>query len=143
MKNIKPEAGGSEIDILYPDRVLTVGGEIVTVRELAFAQTLRLEAAMGPLIRAFIELPEGDEPITARFEALFGEHAQAWMGFMATACDKPRDWVEQLSDADGRVLSMTVWSVNAAFFTQRVLSGMITRQSLNSGQSATANCTPH
>lgn len=135
----------SELDILYPERVLTLAGETVTVQELSFAQTLRLEASMAPLIQAFIDLPvDGDgEQVTAQLWTLFGEHAQAWIGFVATACGLPREWVEQLSDADGRALSMAVWSVNAAFFTRRVISGMIARRSATSAPLATPNCTPH
>lgn len=135
----------SEIDVLYPERVLTLAGEEITVRELAFAQTLRLEAAMAPMIQAFIDLPVDDdgERVTAQLWILFGEHAQAWIGFMATACGKPREWVEQLSDADGRALTMTVWGVNAAFFTRRVISGMIARRSATRVTSDMANCTPH
>lgn len=135
----------SDLDILYPDRELKLSGETITVRELAFAQTLRMEASMAPLIQAFIDLPtEGDgERVTAQLWALFGEHAHAWIGFMAAACGKSRDWVEQLSDADGRTLSMTVWSVNAAFFTRRVISGMIARRSATSAPSVMPNCTPH
>lgn len=138
----KPEA---EIDILYPDRVLTLAGEQITVRELAFAQTLRLEAAMAPLIQAFVELPteEAGESAAGQFAELFGAHAHAWIGFMALACGKPREWVEQLSDADGTTLSMTVWGVNSAFFTRRVLTQMVTRHAATTAVSGTANCTPH
>lgn len=139
------KAEASEIDILYPERVLTVAGEVITVRELAFAQTLRMESAMAPMIQAFIDLPVDDdgERVTAQLWTLFGEHAGAWIGFVASACGKPREWVENLSDADGRELTMTVWSVNAAFFTRRVISGMIARRSATSAPSGMANCTPH
>lgn len=147
MSSKKPEA--AEIEVLYPERSVTIAGELVTVRELAFAETLRLEPEMAPLVRAFIELPADDEEQqTSQFAQLFGAHAHAWMGFMATACGKPREWIEHLPDEAGRMLSMLVWTVNSSFFTRRVISGMIARQNAHSVQqhnapSTTASSMPH
>jgi hypothetical protein len=121
--NDKPQA--DELDILHPERTIMCAGDSVTVREIGFADSLRLDRAMAPMIRAFIDLRDDPEPHD--LAALFGTHPDAWLDFMAAACGKPRAWIEGLGDEDGRNLSMAVWTVNSGFFLRRVISGVIAR----------------
>lgn len=136
--NDKPQA--DELDILHPERDLVIAGETVTVREIGFAASLRLDQCMAPMIRAFIDLRADPEPYD--LAALFGAHPDAWLDFVAATCGKPRAWVEALGDEDGQRLSMTAWTVNSGFFLRRVISGVIARHR-RGVTSASENSTPH
>lgn len=111
----------SDLDILLPDQVVTIAGKELTIRELTFAQTLRLSQAMAPIIDMLADLCESDEVSPTLMEAALCAQPDAWISFMAQASGQSVAWVESLSDTDGRALQMLTLERNRRFFVQRLL----------------------
>lgn len=112
-----------DLDILLPDQTVTIDGQPVTVRELRFAETLRIGPVMAPIIDMLIDADiDGEEVMRPElFDAALCAHADAWISFIALACRRSPEWVETLSDTDGRLLQMAAVERNRSFFVQRLL----------------------
>ncbi|MFW6077413.1 MAG: DUF6631 family protein [Hyphomicrobiales bacterium] len=127
----KPETQAPEKDaeVLFPERTLTVDGEAVTVREFSFLEEMRLAAMAEPLLERLRELSFDDEQsLTSRdLERAFVEHEAVFVELLAVAVDKPADWVRGLTRKNGQALMTTFWSVNHAFFTERMITLQLDR----------------
>lgn len=138
--------GANELEVLHPERTVTVAGVDVTVREPTFVEGMRIEAQIQPLLDALVALAGDDgQEVPAdfnRYAALFSAHWETWLYFMAVVTGQDRAWLDGLTDHDGRLLSMTVWAVNANFFSRRVVSGLVAQMRAGRAQ-AGARSTPH
>lgn len=119
------EAAQAEKDaeILYPQRTVTLSelGE-VSVNEITFVQGMQEGAHIRPLVAylatVFADNPEpGYDDIGAVFEA----HLDAVMRLLSITTKLTMTELADLNDADGQLLLMTFWGVNAGFFTQRLV----------------------
>lgn len=110
-----------ELDALFPERTIPVAGEQVTVGELGFAQGLRLAAVIAPIVQAIEEqMVEAERaPGYDGILGILGQHWSATLTLLQELTGKPADWFERLSAADGELLLLTFWNVNAGFFYQR------------------------
>ncbi|MFA7666458.1 MAG: DUF6631 family protein [Burkholderiaceae bacterium] len=146
--NEQAESQANDLDVLLPDRELAVGGDTVTVREFTFLQGLQAEALVRPMIQDLQALfgaedDGADEALEfASMAEIFGRHAEAFLTLIATSCGKSREWVAGLSDHDGQILAMTFWSVNARFFTRRLVVRQLTGQLRSAARAAAAAATP-
>ena len=123
--------GDHELDILFPDREVTVRDPdsgrpaTLTVREFRFREGLEVTAIARPLVAALAALvPEGGDatpPDALAVEAALAAHAALWLELAARACDRDASWLARLADADGRVLSEAMWAANGGFFLRRVV----------------------
>lgn len=121
-QGVDPLAGAEDVDVLCPDREVSIAGEVVTVREYSFAQGLRLARYLAPLVEALalvVTDSEGDDD--ALLESAFSDESEAVMALMAASCGKDVAWVEGLSDDDGRALMFAWWAANKDFFVRRLL----------------------
>lgn len=146
----KKRDGEDDLAILFPERQAPVAGVTVTMREFRWVEGLRLQALIGPIVTKLCELAEQDHLMeSASLEALFAEHATALPLLIATACDQPVEWVESLSDEDGRKLRLLWWTVNVPFFVTRVSERLIAHQlnqldgSTSSPSSSVPDMTPN
>lgn len=113
-----------DLDVLSPELELALGGEKVTVREFSFAQALRAEPLVQPMIEDLRQVFDESEPEDIEYgciAAVFGRHAEAFLDLVALATGRDRAWVEALGDEDGQLLAMTFWRVNSGFFTRRLV----------------------
>lgn len=125
----KKEDGADDVAILFPDRQATIAGVAVTMREYRWVEGLRLQALIAPIVEQLANLTEqGRLTEVASHEALFVDHVDALPLLIATACDQPVDWVNALSDRDGRNLRLLWWTVNVPFFATRVTDCLLARQ---------------
>lgn len=111
----------SDLDILLPDHPTTVSGVPIVVRELRFAQTLRISMLMAPIIDRLAELCGEGAIDSTQLDAALCEAPEAWLNFMSLATGQPAEWIESLSDTDGRCLQMLTLERNMRFFVQRLL----------------------
>lgn len=118
----KPEKV-SELDILFPDREITVAGQAITVRELRFAEQLQhhylLELLAAQLATTEPTELAGAESVNRIYDLLAG----CWedvVALVAICCDRDTAWVLALPPADGENLLLTWWGVNSGFFIRRV-----------------------
>lgn len=113
----KPKAAGADdLEVLHPERLLTIAGREVTVREYGFVEGLRLLKLAEPIIAGL----QGDLSRGApSFESIMGvvaEHADVAVQLIAVACDVDAEWIESLSQDEGHLLLMAWWGVNGPFY---------------------------
>lgn len=122
--NERPSAGiDNDPEILFPDEMVTIGGEQIEVREFRYLEGLRAIALAKPLIAELAKLLEGGDIDAIALDALIANHYQAWIEMISMSTGKPVSWVEELRDRDGQALGMTFWRVNSGFFMRRLVFG--------------------
>lgn len=119
----KTAAPDGSLEVLFPDRQLTVGGVEVTVRELSFSEQLRHNHLLAPLGDSLAAIPpqkmDSPESINVIFDAL-ALHADALRELIAISCGQSMDWVDTLPPDEGEALVLTWWEVNSGFFVRRL-----------------------
>lgn len=114
----KTAAPDGSLEVLFPDRQLTVGGVEVTVRELSFSEQLRHNHLLAPLGDSLAAIPpqkmDSPESINVIFDAL-ALHADALRELIAISCGQSMDWVDTLPPDEGEALVLTWWEVNSGF----------------------------
>lgn len=112
----KKEPGADDLEVLHPERLLTIAGREITVREYGFVEGLRLLKLAEPIIAGLQgDLARG----TPSFESVFGvlaEQADSVVQMMAIAADVEVEWIESLGQDEGQLLLMTWWGVNGPFY---------------------------
>lgn len=128
----KPTAkqdGVDDLAIQFPDRQAVIAGVTLTMREYRWVEGMRLQLLTAPIVERLADLAEqGRLGDAAAHESLFADHADALPLLIGTACDQPLEWVESLSDRDGRNLRLLWWTVNLPFFSTRVSDRLLARQ---------------
>lgn len=118
-----------DLDILHPQRTITVGGREVCVREYGMVEGLRLRPLHAPLV---VALTEASASGTAGdYESVLdvlAEHADALVALIAAAADVDADFVRGLRGADADLLVLTWWSVNRDFFSLAVVRRLAARR---------------
>lgn len=121
------------LEVLFPDRRLTVGGEDLVVRELTFEEQLTHHAALKAIAEAFLQVPrehlEGVEGATIALDVLT-EHWKLVLPLIAVSCGKADDWVRSLRPSDGESLMLVWWAANQGFFVRRLWRPIVVAQAL-------------
>ena len=116
-------ADDASLEVLLPDRRLTVGERELIVRELRFEEQLRHNHLLVPIATALAALSqqtlEGAESINAVYDVL-AANADALGELMALSCGQSQEWIAQLPPADGEALLLTWWTANSGFFVRRL-----------------------
>lgn len=120
----RPRPGTDDLAVLQPNRTLPLGGRSVTVREIGFFESLNLHAEVAALVADLADRTEDGSIDLGRLHRVCAAHPTATIALLAQACDQPAAWVEALPGAQGDLLLLTFWAVNADFFLQRVLAAV-------------------
>ena len=120
----------NDLTILEPNRTLPIGDRSVTVREIGFFESLRLHAEIAALVADLVEQTEDGNVDLSRLHRVCAAHPSATIALLAQACDQPAEWVHALPGAQGDLLLLTFWAVNADFFLQRVLAAVELRRAI-------------
>lgn len=122
-KSPAPQAPDNSLEVLLPDRQLTVGGIEVTVRELSFREQLANNYLLAPMADALSVIPaeqlEGPDSINIIYDAL-ALYSDSLSELVAISCGKSVEWVDALPPADGEALILSWWMVNSGFFVRRL-----------------------
>jgi len=106
----------NDLNILFPERTLTVGGKTLTLREYSFKESLQLNDQLQPLINAISGLIEGESmPELSQVIAVFAKEHDRLIELVAIAADCEVSFIENLSQQEGQQLLLLWWSVNAPF----------------------------
>ncbi len=122
----------SDLDVLFPDRDLAVGGKSLMLKPLSFGQLPRAAKLLQPIAKAVnaaglfaLDAASGairmvgDWPM--RLIDVTAESGDAVMAFLALATGEDPAWISALNTDDGVLLVRSVLEMNADFFVQRVL----------------------
>lgn len=116
-------ADDASLEVLLPDRQVTIGGRALVVRELRFEEQLRHNHLLVPIATALSALSrstlEGAESINAVYDVL-AANVDGLRELMALSCGHPQEWIAQLPPAEGEALLLTWWTVNSGFFVRRL-----------------------
>ena len=124
----RPRPEQDDLTVLQPNRTLPIGGCSVTVREIGFFESLRLHAEIAALVADLVEQTDDGNVDLTRLHRVCATHPTATITLLAQACDQPVEWVQSLPGAQGDLLLLTFWAVNADFFLQRVLAALELRR---------------
>lgn len=113
-----------ELDILLPDRTLSVNGVQVTVHEYTLAEQLQhrqpLRDISSGLCDAMNAAPNAEISVEELFDVL-GARWPSVMQAVAISCGQTIEWVSGLTGEDSESLLLTWWGVNASFFTRNAI----------------------
>ncbi len=136
MKKPNDTPADDSLEVLFPDRRLTVGGENLVVRELTFEEQLTHHAALKAIAEAFLQVPrehlEGVEGATIALDVLT-EHWKLVLPLIAVSCGKADNWVRSLRPSDGESLMLVWWAANQGFFVRRLWRPIVVAQALQQG----------
>jgi hypothetical protein len=112
-------------------KAVSLAGEQVLVRELRWAEGMRLMPVLAPILADVRRLmdparPESQADEAVQIDAMLSAHPDAWLALACAATGRDAAWVEALSDEDGLTLQTAAWELNAAFFFRRpILAGAL------------------
>lgn len=119
-----------ELNILIPDRTLTICGVQVTVHEYTLAEQLQhrqqLKAISEGFMGAMNAKPDAEVSIDELYDVL-GANWDAVLQAVAVSCGRSVEWVAGLTGDDSESLLLIWWGVNAAFFTRNAIRPALTR----------------
>lgn len=153
-------AAPDDLDVLHPERALTVRGRTVEVREYGYIEGLKVQAAAQPFLDALYALVSAASapPPAHAVRRVFAAHAVSVQWMIAQAITPPADddiaafvdavranadWVGSLDDIEGDALTAVWWAVNSGFFTRRLQELVLAaREAAAASRSAPAGSTP-
>lgn len=123
-------AAAKELEILHPDRDVTIAGRAITMREYGFVEGLQMRAIAKPFLDELYALvaPNGKAPSFEQVEEMLAVHAECVLELIVRAANVEREWIESLSDEEGYFLMQTWWMVNSGFFIRRVVQRLATER---------------
>lgn len=128
---------GTDEEILYsPPLGIEINGETIEVLELTYGQSMRLSAALEPLIGAMAEALDLDDPGKG-IEMIMARHPESWAALICAATGKPPEWLDTLTDEQGVALQARAWSCNSGFFARRLIAGRAISQAVKLAGSQT------
>ncbi|WP_223619002.1 DUF6631 family protein [Lysobacter sp. ESA13C] len=117
-----------DLIVLQPNRVLSLGEHTVTVRELGFFESLRLHSEIAALVADLVEQTDDGNIDLGRLHRVCAQHPDATVELLAQVSDQPVELVHSLNAAQGDLLLLTFWAINADFFLQRVIAALELRR---------------
>ncbi|MBN5319143.1 hypothetical protein JY479_03795 [Serratia marcescens] len=119
-----------ELNILMPDRTLTICGVQVTVHEYTLAEQLQHRQPLKAISEGFMDAmnakPDAEVSIDELYDVL-GANWDAVLQAVAVSCGRSVEWVAGLTGDDSESLLLIWWGVNAAFFTRNAIRPALTR----------------
>ncbi|MDI3229527.1 DUF6631 family protein [Serratia marcescens] len=119
-----------ELNILIPDRTLTICGVQVTVHEYTLAEQLQHRQPLKAISEGFMDAmnakPDAEVSIDELYDVL-GANWDAVLQAVAVSCGRSDEWVAGLTGEDSERLLLIWWGVNAAFFTRNAIRPALTR----------------
>lgn len=117
-----------DLIVLQPNRVLPLGDRTVTVREMGFFESLRLHSEITALVADLVDQTDDGNVDLGRLHRICAQHPDATVALLAQVSDQSVEFVHSLSAAQGDLLLLTFWAVNADFFLQRVIAALELRR---------------
>lgn len=123
------EQSADELQILFPNQKLTIGGEELEIKEYTLIQQLQYRAKIMPFIATLRETltaaqTSGDFDVDAVLDCV-GAHYEDVLELVALSVGKPAEYVQALTGEDAESLLLVWWAVNSDFFTRQAVRPML------------------
>ncbi|CDF82150.1 hypothetical protein PKB_0782 [Pseudomonas knackmussii B13] len=117
------QVGADDLQVLHPERSLSIAGREITVREYGFVEGLGLRPLIQPFLDDLYALVNGRKGLPPLEEILgvLGKHSDLVAQLMAIAADVDPEWIHQLPSQQGNTLLYAWWTVNGPFFVGAVV----------------------
>lgn len=116
----------SDAEILFPNREITVGDDVITVREFSYGEQLRYAARCRGLLAAIEQAFAADE--AASVDDVIEDFSDEWLSLLALATGQPREWLSGLTREQGDLLSTAMWETNRDFFLRTIARRRVLRE---------------
>lgn len=126
-----------ELGILHPERVPTIAGRALVVREYGYLEGLRLVGSIKPFldglhvvfararslptVDAIVDVIADNVDLVQALIAQAITPVDADQQRFAAAIAENAIWMETLSEPDGDLLMLCWWGANGPFFTRRLM----------------------
>lgn len=119
----KSTAVASDLEVLFPDREVTLAGKTFTMKELRFAQQLQYHHLLQPIIKGFdqVDLDASIEDSANNVLDILSLEYESVIQLMAICSGQSVSWIKSLPSAEGEELLLFWWAVNSRFFIRRQL----------------------
>lgn len=112
----------SDLEILFPDREVTIAGKTFMMRELRFAQQLQYQPLLQPINKQFDQIKLDEQPIEDSannvLDILTLEY-ESVIQLMAICSGQSVQWIKSLPSSEGEELILFWWATNSRFFIRR------------------------
>ncbi|MCY1412476.1 hypothetical protein D9M71_278860 [compost metagenome] len=126
------DAGEDDLDILHPERTVTIAGRQVTVREYGFIEGLALRPLMQPFLDDLhVLITTGGVPPLEQILGIIGRHHEIVAQLLATSADVDIDWVQGLAGRPGKQLLYVWWTVTGPFFVGEVVDRVMAERAVD------------
>ncbi|CAM5528660.1 DUF6631 family protein [Rhodanobacter lindaniclasticus] len=116
----KPDDGAADLDVLHPDRVITIAGHEVTVREYSFVEGLRIRAGAKNFLADLHKQIQTGDMLTEDILDVLAVHSDLVLSLLAKSTGMEPEWLKDLNDVDGDLLLLTWWGVCGPFFVRPI-----------------------
>ena len=136
--------GADDLEVLHPEREVTIAGRKLVVREYGFVEGLQLRPLYKPIIDSLKPaLAEGELPELEDVLDLLAVHANALPDLIAASCDQPVEWVARhLGLEAGHNLMLVWWGVNGPFFVRSAAGQLLSERVRALGRAGATSTQP-
>lgn len=115
-KKVVKQEDSTDLDIIQPNRSVTIGGKDVVVREYGFFEGGRIAPLTAPIIVSLKEiLKEKQNVEITDLLKLTYKHIDEMIELLAVATGEDKEWIMSLPQKDGATLATVWWGVNGPF----------------------------
>ena len=103
----KPEAiqAAEELEILSPDRAISIGGESLVIRELSYLQAIRFGTRARPLIESLACAIIGNEIDDKAFLEAVEDHAEIFLEMICLCTGRKAEDFDGISEEEGEKIT--------------------------------------
>lgn len=125
-KVVAKKEESNDLNALMPNREITLGGEIITVREYSFKDALTIGNEIDQFVALIVNEMNGTNKITIeQADSIIMNNLELVYSLISTSIQKPISFIEALSYEDGLQLLDWWWVVNSRFFMNAVTRKII------------------
>ena len=122
----------NDLDILMPNREITIANEVITIREYSFKDALTIGAEIDQFTGLIVAAMNGTNKITIeQADAIFINNLELVNSLISVSINKPISFIESLGYEDGIQLLDWWWVVVSGFFMNAVTRKIIRQNAVN------------
>lgn len=134
------QSAADELNVLFPDQRLEIGGKSIEVREYTLLQQMQYRDKFEPFIQSLRALLSSNEELTFdAVQACIAKHYDDVFTLIGIATGESQSFIQNLKGEDADALLAAWWVVNSDFFVKRVVLPLQEKILKNAHQSALSN----